>query len=54
VVAFRISIWSHFTGRHTVTKNGGSEALEFKKWGLEPNSLMKVYAYASHRCTRPQ
>jgi len=28
-----ISVWSHFIRCYTATKSGGSEALDFKKWG---------------------
>jgi len=33
---------------YTVTKSGGLrsvKALKFKKWGLQPSSLIEVYAY---------
>ena len=46
--SFSIKIIRMSTSRPCMSKMWGLkswEAYEFKKWGLEPNSLIEIYAY---------
>lgn len=51
------SVLCHFVVHFTVRKSGGGlrsvKSYKFKKWGLEPNSQMEVYAMTAPKNQPP-